>query len=157
MFSLWKEELAEFKDAAFMFSGPETGARESRRIRGLYTLSKEDVVATRPFDDAITKGSWYLDRHPPDTPGAHKHFFVKAYDIPYRSLLPVSIVNLIVAGRCHSATSEALASSRVGMTAMGMGHAAGVAAALAAKARISPRDVDPQVLRRRLREQGAVL
>ena len=157
MYTLWKEQLPEFQDAAFMFSGPETGARESRRIRGLYTLTKEDVVATRVFDDSIAKGAWYLDRHPPDTPGAHKHFFVKAYGIPYRTLLPQSITNLLVAGRCHSATSEALASSRVGMTAMAMGHAAGVAAALAAKGSISPPEVDTGLLRSRLEEQGAVL
>jgi hypothetical protein len=52
------------------------------------------------------------------------------YDIPYRSLLPQKLTNLLVAGRCHSATRGAHASTRVTVTAMAMGEAAGVAAAL---------------------------
>ena len=51
------------------------------------------------------------------------------YDISYRTLVPQKLENVLVAGRCHSATSEALASSRLTATAMGMGQAAGVAAA----------------------------
>ena len=157
MYELWKERLPEFRDACLFSSGPACGARESRRIRGLYTLTEADVRAARPFEDAIVKGSWYLDRHPLDSPGYHPHDLVKAYDIPYRTLLPQGVENLLVAGRCHSATSEALASSRVGTTAMGMGEAAGVAAAMAVQTGIAPREVSVPELRRRLVEQGGVL
>jgi len=157
MFDLWKETLPEFADAHFMFSGPAAGARESRRIVGEYVLTKDDILATRPFDDAIVKGAWYLDRHPADAPGYHPHTFFKAYDIPYRTLIPRGVNNLLVAGRCHSATSEALASSRVGVTAMGMGQAAGTAAAMAAKDHTTPRSINVEELRRELAHQGAVL
>ena len=157
MFDLWKDALPEFADAQFTFSGPAAGARESRRIVGEYVLTKDDILATRPFHDAIVKGAWYLDRHPADAPGYHPHAFVKAYDIPYRTLLPRGVDNLLVAGRCHSATSQALASSRVGVTAMGMGQAAGVAAAMAAKDHTSPRGINVKALRCELARQGAVL
>ena len=157
MFDLWKETLPEFAEAKFMFSGPAAGARESRRIVGEYVLTKDDVLASRPFDDAIVKGAWYLDRHPADAPGYHPHTFVKAYDIPYRTLIPRRVDNLLVAGRCHSATPEALASSRVGVTAMGMGQAAGVAAAMAAKDHTAPRGINVEELRCELARQGAVL
>ena len=53
------------------------------------------------------------------------------YQIPYRSLLPKEIDNLIVVGRCLSASYEAQASARVSGTCMTMGEAAGIAAALA--------------------------
>jgi len=157
IYELWKEALPEFKDAYFILSGPIAGPRESRRIVGEYVLTKDDIIANRSFGDAIVKGAWYLDRHPAHTPGAHNHGLIKAYDIPYRSLLPKRIDNLLVAGRCHSATSEALASSRVGVTAMGMGQAAGNAAAVAVGGHVLPKDVDIAALRARLIEQGAVL
>ena len=157
MFELWQEQLPEFRDACFFFSGPSCGVRESRRIRGLYTLTAEDIHATRPFADAVVKGSWYLDRHPVDSPGYHPHILVKAYDIPYRTLVPQGLDNLLAAGRCHSATSEALASSRVGTTCIGMGEAAGVAAAIAVREGVPPGSVDTQRLREQLVKQGAVL
>jgi hypothetical protein len=64
---------------------------------------------------------------------------------------------LLVAGRCHSATSEALASSRLTAPAMGMGQAAGTAAALAALGGVSPHAVHIPNLQDRLRGQGAIL
>jgi len=157
MYELWREELPEFKDSYFLTSGPAVGIRETRRIVGEYTLTIDDINETRGFDDAIVKGGWYIDKHPADSPGYHPVVPIKAYDIPYRTLLPQNVDNLIVAGRCHSATSEALSSSRVGITSMGMGHAAGVAAALSAGAGISPGRVDVNELRDNLIKQGAIL
>ncbi len=157
VFELWKEGIPEFKEAFFITSGPSVGARESRRIRGVYTLTLEDVLTSRRFPDAVVRGAWYADQHPVDEPGYHKHILVAPYDIPYRTLLPQGIENLLVAGRCHSVTSEALASSRVGITAMGMGQAAGVAAALAVQTESPPHAIDVQGLRRNLLDQGAIL
>ena len=157
MFELWQKELDEFNDAYFMTSGPTAGARESRRIVGDYVLSAEDVRQGRRQDDVIVLGAWRLDRHPPDKPGYHHIPWTPPYDIPYRTLLPQGIDNLLVAGRCHSATSEALASSRVTATAMGMGQAAGTAAALALAAGVGTREVSVPLLQRRLVESGAIL
>jgi len=157
MFELLKSRLAEFRDAYFAASGPAFGLRESRRIQGEYTLTEQDIRETRSFPDAIVKGAWNFDRHLAHEPGYHRQDPIPAYDIPYRTLLPKAMDNMLVAGRSHSATSEALASSRVGVTAMGMGQAAGTAAAMAASDGLAPRQVDIQALRSLLRQQGAVL
>ncbi|MEE2659701.1 MAG: FAD-dependent oxidoreductase [Candidatus Latescibacterota bacterium] len=127
MFELWKESLPEFRDAYFFTSGPTAGARESRRIVGDVTLTADDVRQGRRCDDDVVLGAWRIDRHPQQGAGYHHQPMVPPYDISYRTLLPQGIDNLWVAGRCHSATSEALASSRVTANAMGMGQAAGTA------------------------------
>jgi len=118
MYDLWKKNLPEFAESYFWTSGPALGARETRRIQGVYTLTKQDIVERKSFEDAVVFGAWYLDRHPADAPGYHPHTAIRAYGIPYRTLVPVNVRNLLVAGRCHSATTEALASTRVGFTAI---------------------------------------
>ena len=65
--------------------------------------------------------------------------------------------NLWVPGRCHSATSEALASSRVTANAMGMGQAAGTAAAMAVAAGVGSREVRVGELQDRLVAAGCIL
>jgi hypothetical protein len=157
MFELWQRELPEFAEAYFMASGPTAGARESRRIVGDYILTGDDVRQGRRHDDVIVLGAWRLDRHPPKASGYHPIAWTPPYDIPYRTLLPRTLENLLVAGRCHSATSEALASSRVTATAMGMGQAAGIAAALAVAEKISPRQVNLATLQARIIEAGGIL
>ncbi|MCB9149561.1 MAG: FAD-dependent oxidoreductase [Caldilineaceae bacterium] len=157
MFELWQAELPEFADAYFMSSGPTAGARESRRIVGDYVLTGDDVAEGRRHDDVIVLGAWRLDRHPPQAAGYHHIPWTPPYDIPYRTLLPGKLENLLVAGRCHSATSEALASSRVTATAMGMGQAAGIAAALAVRNNATPRQVDVQQVQTRIVETGGIL
>ena len=156
MFELWREHLEAFEDAYFMTSGPTAGGRESRRIVGDYVLNGDDVRQGRAQDDAVLLGAWRLDRHPPDKPGYHDIPWTPPYGIPYRTLLPQGLDNLLVAGRCHSATSEALASSRVTATAMGMGQAAGTAAALVCN-QGDVRAVDVAQLRHQLRGNGVIL
>lgn len=142
MFRAWKQDVPAFKDAYFQEAYPWIGVRESRRIMGLHILSEEDLMRSRRFDDAIATGCWYLDLHPNKTTlnGANdfdpKKVQPEPYDIPFRSLVPQKIGNLLVAGRCHSATRGAHASTRVTVTAMAMGEAAGVAAAMSLKTNI---------------------
>jgi 2-polyprenyl-6-methoxyphenol hydroxylase-like FAD-dependent oxidoreductase len=157
MFELWKTHLPEFEDAYFMTSGPVAGARESRRIVGEYVLTGDDVRTGRRQDDVVVLGAWRLDRHPAGIPGYHDTPWTPPYDIPLRTLIPRDFGNLLVAGRCHSATSEALASSRVTATAMGMGQAAGVAAALAIGEACAPRDVPIVRIQESLLAAGAIL
>lgn len=157
MFELWQKELPEFADAYFMTSGPVAGARESRRIVGEYVLTSDDVRHGRRQNDVVVLGAWRLDRHPATKPGYHDIPWTPPYDIPYRTLLPKGCENLLVAGRCHSATSEALASSRVTATAMGMGQAAGTAAALAIQTNVAPRQVSINALQEKLLKTGAIL
>lgn len=137
MFRAWKRGVPAFQDAYFIEAYPWIGVRESRRIVGQYVLTEDDLMTSRRFDDAIATGCWYLDLHPNKTVvGSANDFDPKKvqpepYDIPFRTLVARELGNLLVAGRCHSATRGAHASTRVTVTAMALGEAAGVAAALA--------------------------
>jgi len=157
MYDLLHAELPEFRDSYFMASGPTAGARESRRILGEAILTAEDVREGRRQSDAVVVAAGKIDRHgnAPSTP--HEEHVVPPYDIGYRTLLPRNVENLLVAGRCHSATSEALASSRLTAPAMGMGQAAGVAAALAALGDTDPHGLNVPFLQKALVAQGALL
>jgi hypothetical protein len=159
MFERWKRHVPGFEDSYFVSSGPYIGVRETRRLDGLYVLTEDDIRKQRPFDDAIATGCWYMDVHPlRATPGAaqeQKGFQPEPYDIPYRSLLPKKLTNLLVAGRCHSATQLAASSTRVNVTAMAMGQAAGTAAALALQKGTTPVDLPGTEVRRTLEAQHA--
>lgn len=159
MFEAWKKEVPGFEDSYFMTSGPFLGVRETRRLVGQHVLTEQEIMATTSFDDAIATGCWYLDLHPNKitTGGANAvpKQQPKPYDIPYRSLLPKGVANLIVAGRCHSATQLAASSTRVTVTAMAMGEAAGTAAALAVKNSKSPQEIEGRAVRAALREKGS--
>ena len=156
-FDAYKKNIDAFKNAYVLDSGPYLGARESRRIIGEYVLTLDDIVEDRHFDDAIALGGGFVDFHRVEKDGHSGLQAVKPNDIPYRTLLPQKVDNLLVAGRCHSATQMAAAVTRMGVTAMLMGEAAGDAAVLALKGGCAPRDVDVQQLRTLLRKNGAIL
>ncbi len=161
MFEAWKRDVPGFEQAYFIEAYPWIGVRESRRLIGQYVLSEEDLMQGRRFDDAIATGCWYLDLHPNKTTvGSANDFSPQKvqpdpYDIPYRALLPREIENLLVAGRCHSATRGAHASTRVTATAMAMGEAAGIAAAMAIEAGKSPQELTGVKVREALASSGA--
>lgn len=157
MFELWQQHVPGFKDAYFVASGPIVGVRETRRIVGDKILTLNDILEYRRQKDVITLGAWYLDRHPKHSSGYHVHRVIRPYDISYRTLLPQRLANVWVAGRCHSAESAALASSRVTITAMGMGQAAGTAAAMAVKGGQDSRALSMSKLQARLLADGAII
>lgn len=158
MFDRFKKAVPGWEDAYFIYSGPFIGIRETRRIDGQYVLTEDDIKAGRRFDDAIATGCWYMDVHPNEvTAGGFnklEKMQPKPYDIPYRSLRPRGVDNLLVAGRCHSATPLASSSTRVTATAMAMGQAAGVAAALAARNGVGLDDHDGKKVREQLDARG---
>lgn len=133
---------------------PAIGVRESRRIMGDYVLTKEDVVDGRVFDDAVSMGGYHIDIHRPAGTWVESHD-VEAYTIPFRSLVAADVDGLLMAGKCLSATHEAVASTRVIPICMGQGQAVGTAAALAVLNGKSIRDVPIQKLQNALIEQGA--
>ena len=146
----------------YMISTPTTiGVRESRRVHGDYTMTREDVVARREFDDSIGYGSFFIDIHNVSGPGMDERSYRPEpgfrYQIPYRVLVPRDVDNLLMAGRCVSCTHEALGSLRVMPQCGVMGQAAGTAAALSVEADVDPRRVDAGELQRLLREQGCVV
>jgi hypothetical protein len=148
-----------FEDAYDAQSGAAVGVRETRRIRGGYVLTGEDVLRARKFDDAIARGSYPIDIHAPEGKGTvlTRLPLREAYDVPLRCLLPRGLDRLLVAGRCISGTHEAHSSYRVTPIAMATGHAAGVCAALAAREGCAPRAVHHREVQRELLRQGASL
>jgi ribulose 1,5-bisphosphate synthetase/thiazole synthase len=155
-----KKYVPGFESAYLIDVAPQVGVRETRRIIGEYVLTEEDVLEGRRFPDVVAKGSHPADIHSPDDPKKVIHLHVKdggSYDIPYRCLVPKKVGSLLVAGRCASASHEAMGSARVVGTCMAMGQAAGTAAALCVVDHVVPRLLDVGRLQKRLVEQGAVL
>ncbi len=156
-----KSRVPGFEQAAFSGLAPRIGIRETRRIVGRDVLTGEDVVTARQRDDSIAQGG-----HPIDVwkPGRGVHWQIVDggghYGIPFGCLLPDGIENMMVAGRCFSATREGQASARVMGTCMAMGEAAGTAAGLAAKqntAKASVATLSVETLRTALIQAGALV
>jgi len=152
-----KDYVPGFANCHFVKTAPFLGIRETRRIVGQYVMTQEDVLSCRHFDDAIAVASYPIDIHRPGDQGCTLIWCGDCYDVPYRSLVPQRIDNLLVAGRCISATHEAMGAIRVMATCMAMGEAAGRAAKQAVSAGIRPAQVDVGKLRAELRERGAYL
>ncbi len=134
----------------------QVGIRETRRIVGDYTLTREDVLGARHFPDGVVPACNSLDVHDVAgrrfqleflQPGTH-------YEIPFRCFLPAGLEGLLVAGRCISADHAALGSVRVMVVCMPMGEACGLAAALSVKNKCRPRDIPVAELRAALRRGG---
>ena len=122
------------------------GRRESRRLEGDVIVTANDLIAGRLFDDRVAYGGWGLDVHDvrgmdnPHGDGWAQHpIAVPIYTIPFRALYSRNVDNLLMAGRCISVTHLALGSTRVGATCATEGQAAGTAAALCARAGLTPR------------------
>lgn len=153
-----RDKVPGYENAVLGGLSIQIGVRETRRIRGRYWLTRDDVLSARKFPDAIAQCGAPIEEH--HAGGDTKWEYLpdgETYDIPYRSLLPVGVENLIVAGRCLSASHDAHASVRSIGQCLAMGQAAGTAAALAADAGIAPGHVEAERLRTELRDAGAVL
>lgn len=154
-----RKYLPGFAACRLVATGPEIGIRESRHLKGSYVLQAEDLLSNRMFPDAVAMGGYPIDIHSPDG-SSMRHRFLEIgswYSVPYRSLRADGFPNLLVAGRCLSASHEACAAVRVTPIVMAAGQAAGNAAALCARKRISVGDLDPAELRARLAADGAFL
>lgn len=157
-----------FRHARLMSVPFQVGVRETRRIKGVCTLTKEDVIEGRDFPDAIGRGAYPLDIHDPaaniDVMGRQVSgrgisiiHIMRSYGIPYRCLVPEAVDNLLVAGRCISATHEAAGSVRGMAVCMVTGEAAGTAAGIAVQDGVLPREVSIDKLRAMLARNKVVL
>lgn len=153
----------DWKDAFLIGTGPAIGVRETRRIRGRYYLTWEDLDRGARFDDGITEIDSGSNIHPVDNPyeprpqglPAPPKFRVRPYQIPYRCLLAAGVDNLLTAGRCISGDCYALGSYRLTGNVVRTGEAAGLAAAMAVRQRVAPPEVDGAALVARLSELRA--
>jgi len=138
--------------------GAHIGVRESRRIRGDYWLTLDDVLNEGRFTDVVACSAWPVEEHGGGR--GTKWVFLKPgtyYQLPFRMMLPVGLDGLLVAGRCASASHDAHASMRVAAVCMALGEAAGVAAAQSASSGRRLRDLNVALLQRQLLRQGAFL
>ena len=137
----------------------QIGVRETRRILGDYTLTRDDVLGARHFPDGVVPAANSIDVH--DLKGKDfAHEYLKTgthYQIPYRCFLPAGLEGILTTGRCLSADQRALGSARVMVVCMPMGEACGLAAALAVARGCRPRQLPVDDLRARLRQGGTVL
>jgi hypothetical protein len=139
----------------------QAGIRETRHVTGEYVLPGDDVLCGARFPDAIGRCAYPIDIHDPaGTRGSLKgpqETGSNFYDIPYRCLVPVAVEQLLIAGRCISATHEGAASARVIPACYATGQAAGTAAAMAVRHGVPPRQISVEELRCELRGAGAIL
>ncbi len=159
IFDFLRRHCPGFENAIRMDASAQVGVRESRHVRGLYTLTAEDLAAERDFPDPIALGGYPIDIHSPDKAQTDSVHFAEGtvYQIPMRSLLVEAPRNLVIAGRCISATHEAAAAFRVTPIAMAIGQGAGTIAAQAAAQGRAPQDLDYADVYAHLRAHGAKL
>lgn len=144
-FTFLKNALPGMEKAYLNQTPTQIGIRESRRLRGVYTLTLDDLISGKKFDDGIARGR-VRDQTSP-------------FHIPYRALLPRDVEGLLVSGRCISLSHEAAAqvSPRNQPTCMAIGEAAGLAVAISLENGVPLRDVDIDVLKRGLVSNGVIL
>jgi len=159
LFSFLRKKIPGFEESYLAMTAPMVGVRESRRIVGEYVLSAQDYFNARKFEDAVSRNRYPIDIHLPTSrlPGEGKLGPGEYHEIPYRSLIPVKVENLIVACRALSASFEAHGAVRIQPNMRAIGQAAGVAAALCVKKGVRPRQLDGKELRETLVQQGAYL
>lgn len=157
MYAEFLEEYMPGFDTAYVSGvSPFFGVRETRHIEGEYTLTMEDITEARDFEDSIGVGECIVDIHPAGEE-AVEFRPVKGHGIPYRTLVPKEIDGLLTCGRCISVDHFGHGSTRLIPTAMLTGEGAGAAAALAVQQNVRPRDLDTDLLRSTLSDQGITL
>ena len=152
------DRVPGYEHASLVALGTQVGVRETRRVYGDYRLTRDDVLGARRFADGIGLCGAPIEDHHPGADTVWQYLpDGETVDIPFRTLLVRDAANVLVAGRCFSATHDAHASVRSMAQCMAMGQAAGTAAAMAVAGGRDPRDVDVETLRARLRRDGAIL
>ena len=180
------QKFPGYENISLVDIGAQIGVRETRRIHGDHEIQANELLDGRRFEDTIAQGTYPVDVHNPIgrgikfrrldgtssevTPGGEwidgrwdglaadaPKRTTPCYCIPYRSLIPSTLDNVLVAGRCISATHEAAGALRVMINAMSFGHAAGRAAALATTHAGNVREVDTRQLQSSLRGDGVPL
>ena len=144
VFRFYKENVGGFEEAFLMQTNDQAAVRASRQIVGDYVFTEKDAESGRRFDDAIGRGD-----------NCSKAVI---FDIPYRTLIPKKVENLLVAGRCISAeTPRGMHKIRPIGHCFTTGEAAGCAAALSVESNRGPRNIDRDELQKRLKGHGVNL
>ena len=159
IYDFMKKHADGLEDSFLMMTAAEIGVRESRMIIGEYVLTEADCRAFTKFSDGIAACNYDIDIHNPEGTGTSHYYFPEGefYTIPYRSLIPKGVSNMLVAGRCISSDHGAQASYRIMPTVCCIGEAAGSAIAMAVTNGCDVRDINTNELRETLKANGAFI
>jgi hypothetical protein len=152
-----RERVPGYEHSYLVNFSTQIGIRETRRVFGHARLTRDDVLTARHFPDAIAQCGAPIEDHHPGSDTRWEYVPTNStYDIPFGSLLPQTITNMLVAGRCLSASHDAHASVRSMAQCMAMGQAAGTAAALALHCGNEPAALPIGHIQAQLRADGAL-
>ena len=156
LYEFMKKHAKGLENSFLMMTAQEIGVRESRMIIGDYKLTENDCRAFAKFDDGIAACNYDIDIHNPEGSGTSHYYFPegKYYEIPYRSLIPQGVNNMLVAGRCISSDHASQASYRIMPTVSTIGEAAGTAIGLAVKGKTDTRGIDIKELQKILKSNA---
>jgi hypothetical protein len=153
-----RREIPAFRDCRLITTGMSIGMIGTRRIRGEYFITSEDIIKAEKFEDAIATGTYRLEIWDPNGQNvSFNHLIGTWYTIPYRALLPKGLDNVIVAGSCISGQYTAMATWAIMPVCFKTGQAAGTAASLSIDGNTLSRGVSVSDLQRVLREDGVFL
>lgn len=155
--ALLRKHVPQFEHCRISQVATAIGIRESRHILGVHTITAQEYLSAERYPDSVTRSCHPIDIHRAGGADQNVHFLEKPAYIPYRAMIASGFDNLIVAGRPISADRQAFASIRVQAPVMGMGQAAGTAAAMAVREGASVLALDMARLQTTLIEQGARL
>jgi len=156
---LLREHFMDAKGVPLAWLPAKIGIRETRHARCLHTLTVDEILSGKRFDDAIGNGTYPVDVHSATGEGVKfRHLKgVPFYQIPFSSLVPRGAKNVLVAGRCLDADEGAFGAVRVMVNCNQMGQAAGAASWLALDSSKDVDKLDVAKLRTTLKKQGAVV
>ncbi|MBQ6470520.1 MAG: FAD-dependent oxidoreductase [Victivallales bacterium] len=154
-----REDVPGFAEAELLSMGIQIGVRESRRVKGIFTLTREDFERAAKFPDAIARSNYHIDIHSPDGSGTYRQSLPpdEYYEIPYGCIVPEDCDNLLIGGRPVSSDMAVHSSLRIMPTAISLGQAAGCAASLAIQEKKAPRNLNGTAVRACLCRMGAML
>lgn len=123
------DSIDSFRNSRITEMSSGIAEREGLRMKGEYTLTEKDVLSARKFHDGVVKSAWPIELWDREKGPTYRYLEPGAwYQIPLRCLKSHDIKNLYCAGRCISASREALGSTRVMGTCISLGEQAGLAA-----------------------------
>ena len=157
-----REKVPGYEKSTLSSMGSQIGARETRRIIGEYILTEKDLLSCTEFPDRIALGNYPIDIHDPK--GSATSVFSpfpkgKWYSVPYRSLVPIGMDNILIAGRPISADHVAHSAIRIMSICSTIGHAAGVSVGIQFNKypELPLKELNIKEIQDELRKQGAIL
>lgn len=160
IFNFLKKYVPGFENSRLILSGSTLGIRETRHIKGIKTLTVDQILNCEVPEDSIMLAANSVDVHGKYGPKSNEYITIpegKCYGVPYGTMIPPAFSNLAVAGRPISADCEAAGAIRVMPPCMGIGQAAGTAVAMAVLGGYDLRTLDVKALREKLSADGVML